>query len=93
MSVSGLSNLAIVQMGKTVDSTYYIENIRKKELKSVLNGTRTNGKNKLGKGAKIRNRSNLVPHMTQDTNGKVTNSKTGTQPLFGCLYAELGYST
>ena len=30
MSVSGLSNLAIVQMGKTVDSTYYIENIRKK---------------------------------------------------------------
>ena len=56
MSVSGLSNLAIVQMGKTVDSTYYIENIRKKELKSVLNGTRTNGKTKLDKGAKIRNR-------------------------------------
>ena len=28
------------------------------------------------KVAKIRNRYNQVPHLTQDTNGKVTNSKT-----------------
>ena len=30
---------------------------------------------KVSKGAKIRNRYNLVPHLTQDTNGKVTNSQ------------------
>ena len=29
---------------------------------------------KVSKGAKIRNRYNQVPHLTQDTNGKVTNS-------------------
>ena len=28
---------------------------------------------KTSKGAKIRNRYNQVPHLTQDTNGKVTN--------------------
>ena len=27
------------------------------------------------KGTKIRNRYNQVPHLTQDTNGKVTNSQ------------------
>ena len=27
----------------------------------------------MSKGAKIRNRYNQVPHLTQDTNGKVTN--------------------
>ena len=30
---------------------------------------------KVSKGAKIRNRYNQVPHMTQDTTGKVTNSQ------------------
>ena len=30
---------------------------------------------KVIKGAKIRNRYNKVPHLTQDTNGKVTNSQ------------------
>ena len=30
---------------------------------------------KVSKGAKIRNRYNEVPHLTQDTNGKVTNSQ------------------
>ena len=30
---------------------------------------------KLSNGAKIRNRYNQVPHLTQDTNGKVTNSQ------------------
>ena len=33
---------------------------------------------KESKGAKIRNRYNQVPHLTQDTNGKVTNSKLDT---------------
>ena len=33
---------------------------------------------KVSKGAKIRNQYNQVPHMTQDTNGKVTNSQLGT---------------
>ena len=28
---------------------------------------------KVSNGAKIRNRYNQVPHLTQDTNGKVTN--------------------
>ena len=30
---------------------------------------------KVSKGAKIRNRYNQVPHLTQDTNRKVTNSQ------------------
>ena len=30
---------------------------------------------KVSKGAKIRNRCNQVPHLIQDTNGKVTNSQ------------------
>ena len=30
---------------------------------------------KISKGAKIRNRYNQVPHLTRDTNGKVTNSQ------------------
>ena len=30
---------------------------------------------KVSKGAKIRNRYNQVPHLTQDTNGKETNSQ------------------
>ena len=33
---------------------------------------------KVSKGAKIRNRYNQVPHVTQDTNGKVTNSQLDT---------------
>ena len=32
----------------------------------------------MSKGAKIRNQYNQVPHLTQDTNGKVTNSKLDT---------------
>ena len=34
--------------------------------------------NKVSKGAKIRSRYNQVPHPTQDTNGKVTNSQLDT---------------
>ena len=33
---------------------------------------------KVSKVAKIRNRYNQVPHLTQDTNGKVTNSQNMT---------------
>ena len=33
---------------------------------------------KVSKGANIRNRYNQVPHLTQDTNGKVTNSQIDT---------------
>ena len=33
------------------------------------------GDHKVSKGAKIRNLYNQVPHLTQDTNGKVTNSQ------------------
>ena len=33
---------------------------------------------KVSKGAKIRNPYNQVPHLTQDTNGKVTNSQLDT---------------
>ena len=33
---------------------------------------------KVSKGAKIRNLYNQVPHLTQDTNGKVTNSQLDT---------------
>ena len=43
--------------------------------------TKKNNKSKttrVSKGAKIRNRYNQVPHLTQDTNGKVTNSQLDT---------------
>ena len=33
---------------------------------------------KVSKGVKIRNRYNQVPHLTQDTDGKVTNSQLDT---------------
>ena len=33
---------------------------------------------KVSKGAKIRNRYNQVPRLTQDTNGKVTNAQLDT---------------
>ena len=37
-------------------------------------GTKSQQRGKVSKGAKIRNRYNQEPHLTQDTNGKVTNS-------------------
>ena len=43
---------------------------------AVLSFVRTGHKIiKVSNGAKIRNRYNQVPHLTQDTNGKVTNSQ------------------
>ena len=43
-----------------------------KASKAVITELRVNI---VSKGAKIRNRYNQVPHLTQDTNGKVTNSQ------------------
>ena len=40
-----------------------------------INNVNFDTKVKVSKGAKIRNRYNQVPHLTQDTNGKVTNSQ------------------
>ena len=40
-----------------------------------LQMTYGNGVIKVSKGAKIRNRYNQAPHLTQDTNGKVTNAQ------------------
>ena len=42
--------------------------------KIIMSGKHTQDTIQVSKGAKIRNRYNQVPHMTQDTNGKVTNS-------------------
>ena len=62
--------------------------------KTIVNGTRNGGLDmqcvnhkfqiytninyKVSKGAKITNRYNQVPHLAQDTNGKVTNSQPDT---------------
>ena len=44
--------------------------------KLLINSKALEGKpSKVSKVAKIRNRYNQVPHLTQDTNGKVTNSQ------------------
>ena len=48
---------------KEVEDDEDIDCLMKSFLKQVSNG------------AKIRNRYNQVPHLTQDTNGKVTNSQ------------------
>ena len=45
--------------------------VHNKDLKSVAYKTLV----RVSNGAKIRNRYNQVPHLTQDTNGKVTNSQ------------------
>ena len=44
-----------------------------------LKRVKPNTKVSKAKGAKIRNRYNQVPHLTQDTNGKVTNSQLDTK--------------
>ena len=40
---------------------------------------------KVRKRAKIRNRYNQAPHMTQDTNGKVTTSQLDITNEIGCI--------
>ena len=46
-----------------------------KVLEHVVTSNIVSHMDKVSKGAKIRNRYNQVPHLTQDTNGKVTNSQ------------------
>ena len=46
---------------------------------NIFNGTNLNSSSvKVSKGARIRNRYNQVPHLTQDTKWKVTNSHLDT---------------
>ena len=55
--------------------------VRKNQVSSFIkwvNDSETRYNVKVSKGAKIRNRYNQVPHLTQDTNGKVTNSQLDT---------------
>ena len=48
-------------------------------IKAPFYSPRESDISKVGKDAKIKNRSNQVPHLTQDTNGKVTNSQLDTR--------------
>ena len=50
---------------------YFLWFLSKEQWLNVL----FNSMKKVSNGAKIRNRYNQVPHLTQDTNGKVTNSQ------------------
>ena len=52
--------------------------IRSLEIKLLLGLSQEPIMFKVSKGAKIRNRYNQVPHLTQDTKGKVTNSQLDT---------------
>ena len=42
----------------------------------------TSDEMKVSKGAKIKNRYNQVPHLTHDTNGKVTKTQLKTSEIF-----------
>ena len=42
---------------------------------NIFSGSKIINILKVSTGVKIRNRYNQVPHLTQDTNGKVTNSQ------------------
>ena len=48
------------------------------------------GLGNVSKGAKIRNRYNQVPHLTQDTNGKVTHSQQTPQTRAKSRYQSAG---
>ena len=56
------------------DSDMDSENLSSLIRLSVSDDQKTDS-SKVSKVAKIRNRYNQVPHLTQDTNGKVTNSR------------------
>ena len=56
----------IVAVKKSFRKKIAVERTFMQEMKQV---------SKVSKGAKIRNQYNQVPHLTQDTNGKVTNSQ------------------
>ena len=58
---------------------FTISNEKKKAVGKVQNAEKNPQKMvKLSMGAKIWNRYNQVPHLTQDTNGKVANSQLDT---------------
>ena len=65
----------IVHLGKTIhfDKTAHKEKQFVYKYLTVFSTDK-----KVSKGAKIRNRYNQVPYLTQDTNGKVTNSQLDT---------------
>ena len=63
-------------VSKKIIRDHYSCEDRKEE--SVPHDDRLSSLSKVSKGAKIRNRYNQVPHLTQDTNGKVTNSQLDT---------------
>ena len=46
---------------------------------------------KISKGAKIRNRYNQVPHLTQDTNGKMTNPQQTPQSNYLSNCAQVSF--
>ena len=56
---------------KDTDTDIWGRNV--KHIKNVF--VNLNNSKKVSNGAKIRNRYNQVPYLTQDTNGKVTNSQ------------------
>ena len=58
-------NLCIVKKNPTEHCAYW-----RQTLLDIVHS-----EDKVSKGAKIRNRYNQVPHLTQDTNGKVTSSQ------------------
>ena len=52
-----------------------------KQCQYLLDWTEFNANKKVSKSAKIRNRYNQVPHLIQDTNGKVTNLSQEASPF------------
>ena len=62
-----------------IDKYLLLNTCKKKYIKNMIAQTTPNPANVdiviVSKGAKIRNRYNQVQHLTQDTNGKVTNSQ------------------
>ena len=51
---------------------------KKGDVRQTEKNAKIENEKKVSKSAKIRNRFNQVPHLTQDTNGKVTNSRLNT---------------
>ena len=55
--------------------TSQIEQVQRRAARWTVSNYDWQASAKVSNGAKIRNRYNQVPHLTQDTNGKVTNSQ------------------
>ena len=68
MSLSDAKQTDVIDVFNT--TSRYLDDILK------INNVSFDNMVKVSKGAKIRSRYNQVPHPTQDTNGKVTNSQT-----------------